>query len=209
MGSVTELPRLTVRPSVGQTRAVVLVLPGGTEASTAPTSPRQLPARRMRPFAIGLHRACRHLGLAAWMVHYRYRGWNGEQASPLPDIGWALDRVRERHGDVPVVLLGHSMGGRAALRMAGDRSVRAVAAFAPWLPGGEPDEQLAGRRILIAHGSLDRVTSPLASHRYADRARAAGDDVTWRPVRGDTHAMLIRFRTWQRLAIGFTRDSLT
>jgi alpha-beta hydrolase superfamily lysophospholipase len=221
MGSVTELPglptrpditvrpRLTVRPAVGKTKAVVLVLPGGSEASTAPTSPRQLPARRMRPFAIGLHRAGRALDLAAWTVHYRYRGWNGEQASPLPDIGWALDQVREQHGDVPVVLLGHSMGGRAALRMAGDRSVRAVAAFAPWLPDGEPEEQLAGRRLLIAHGSLDRVTSPRTSRRYADRALAAGVDVSWRLVRGDTHAMLIRFRTWQRLAVGFTLDSLT
>jgi predicted esterase len=221
LGCVTELralpvrphlpvrPQLTVRPAADQTRAVVLVLPGGTETSTAPTSPRQLPARRMRSFAISLHRAGRALGLAAWTLHYRYRGWNGEQASPLADIGWALDQVRERHGEVPVVLLGHSMGGRAALRMAGDRSVRAVAAFAPWLPKGEPEEQLAGRRLLIAHGSLDRVTSPRASHAYADRARAAGVDVTWRLVRGDTHAMLIRFRTWQRLAIGFTRDSLS
>jgi predicted esterase len=205
---VTELPRVTVRAAAGPTRAVVLVLPGGAEKSTAPTSPRQLPARRMRSFAIAMRRASADLGLAAWTLHYRYRGWNGPQASPLPDIGWALDRVREQHGEVPVLLLGHSMGGRAALRMAGDRSVRAVAAFAPWLPDGEPFEQLAGRRVLIAHGTLDRVTSPRASRRYADRARAVTGEVTWRPVRGDTHAMLIRFRTWQRLAIEFTRASL-
>jgi predicted esterase len=207
MDSVTE-PRLTVRPAAGPTGAVVLLLPGGAERSMAPTSARQLPARRMRPFAIGLQRAGRGLGLAAWTVHYRYRGWNAEQASPLADVGWALDRVRDRHGAVPVALLGHSLGGRAALRMAGDPSVRAVAAFSPWLPDGEPVGQLAHRQVLIAHGTLDRVTSPQASRRYVERAAAVTDHATWQPVRGDTHAMLLRFRTWQRLAIRFVLGSL-
>jgi predicted esterase len=205
---MTELPGLAVRPAAGPTRAVALVLPGGQVSSLVPGSPRQLAALRMRPFAAGLHGAGRERGLAAWLICYQYRGWNGEQASPLADIGWALDEVRSRHGHVPVVLLGHSMGGRAALRMGGDRSVRAVAAFAPWLPDGEPAGQLAGRRVLIAHGSLDRVTSPRASADYARLARAAGAEVSWREVPGDTHAMLLRYFTWQRLAIGFTLSTL-
>jgi predicted esterase len=208
MDRMTATPGLSVHPAVRRTRAVVLVLPGGQVTSLVPGSPGQLAARRMRPFAAGLHRAGRGLGLAAWMVCYRYRGWNGDQASPLPDIGWALDEVRRRHGGVPVVLLGHSMGGRAALRMGGDQSVRAVAAFAPWLPDSEPATQLAGRRVLIAHGSWDRVTSPRASHRYARQARAAGAEITWRGVRFDTHAMLLRYQTWQRLAVRFTLSSL-
>jgi dienelactone hydrolase len=162
----------------------------------------------MRPFAAGIHSAGRDAGLAVWLVRYRYRGWNGQQASPLADIGWALDEARRRHGDVPVVLLGHSMGGRAALRMGGDQSVRAVLAFAPWLPDDEPTGQLAGRRVLIAHGSLDRVTSPRASRAFAHDAAAAGAEVTWVEVRGDTHAMLLRYRTWQRLAIRFTLAGL-
>ena len=200
---VTEAPGLTVRPAAGTTRAVALVLPGGQASSVRPTSPRQLAAWRMRPFAAGIHRAGRDAGVAVWLVRYRYRGWNGQQASPLADISWALDEARRRHGDVPVVLLGHSMGGRAALRMGGDQSVRAVLAFAPWLPDGEPTGQLAGRRVLIAHGSLDQVTSPRASRAFADDAAAAGAEVTWVEVRGDTHAMLLRYRTWQRLAIRF------
>jgi len=198
------VPGLAVRPQAGTTRAVALVLPGGQAASVRPASPRQLTAWRMRPFAAGIHRAGRDAGLAVWLVRYRYRGWNGQQASPLADVGWALDEVRRLHGDVPVVLLGHSMGGRAALRMGGDRSVRAVLAFAPWLPDGEPAGQLGGRRVLIAHGSLDRVTSPRASRVFGRDAAAAGADVTWVEVRGDTHAMLLRYRTWQHLAIRFT-----
>jgi predicted esterase len=191
------------------TRAVVLVLPGGTADSLAPTSRAGLPALRMLPFARGLHRAGRRIGMAAWTLHYRYQGWNGEQASPLADIGWALGEVERRHGDVPVVLLGHSMGGRAALRAAGAPSVRAVIAFAPWLPDGEPIGQLAGRRLLVAHGTRDRVTSPRASRAFAERARAVTQPVSWVPVSPDTHAMLLRYRTWQRLAITFTVSSLS
>jgi predicted esterase len=197
-------PGLAVRPSAGATRAVVLVLPGGQANSVRPASPRQLAALRMRPFAAGIHRAGRDAGLAVWQVRYRYQGWNGQQASPLADVGWALDTARRRHGDVPVVLLGHSMGGRAALRMGGDRSVTAVLAFSPWLPDGEPAGQLRDRRVLIAHGSLDRVTSPRASRLFGQDASAAGADVTWVEVHGDTHAMLLRYRTWQHLAVKFT-----
>jgi predicted esterase len=201
-------PGLSVRPATGATRAVVLVLHGGQSDSLEPTSAGQPAALRMRPFARGLHRAGRRLGLAVWTVHYRYRGWNGAQASPVADVGWALAEVRRRHGAVPVVLLGHSMGGRAALRAAGDPSVRAVLALAPWLPDGEPVAQLAGRRVLIAHGTRDRVTSPRASRAYAERAAAITPGIRWLPVPGDTHAMLARFRTWQRLAIGFTLSCL-
>ena len=201
-------PRLTVLAAAGPTRAVVLVLPGGRANSMEPASATQLPALRMRPFARGLHRAGRQAGLAAWTLTYRYRGWNGPQASPLADVGWALDEVRRRHGDVPVELLGHSMGGRAALRAAGDPSVRAVLALAPWLPDDDPVSQLAGRRILIAHGTLDRITSPAASRAYADRARAVTGQVSWVAVAGDRHAMLARYRTWQRLVTRFTLDSL-
>jgi len=182
----------------------VLVLPGGYETSLAPTSPRQLTVARMRPFAWGLRHAGRRAGLAAWLVHYRYRGWNGADASPVPDAGWALDEVRRRHGQVPVVLLGHSMGGRTALRAAGDPSVRGVLALAPWLSREEPVAQLAGRRILIAHGTRDHVTSPRASRAYAERAQAVTSQVSFVPVTGDTHAMLLRFPVWQRLATRFT-----
>jgi alpha-beta hydrolase superfamily lysophospholipase len=212
---VTEqLQRPAVAPSVvvhaasGPTTAVVLVLPGGRADSFAPTDTRQLTAVRMRPFARSLHRAGRTHGIAVWMLRYRYRGWNGTEMSPVPDAVWALDEVRRRHGDLPVVLVGHSMGGRTSLRVAGDERVRAVVALAPWLFDTEPVEQLAGRDVLIAHGDRDRVTSPRASRRYADRAAAAGARVGYVVVRGDMHGMLFRWRTWHRLATGFTLAAL-
>jgi dienelactone hydrolase len=156
----------------------------------------------MRPFARALQRRGRRRGVAVWQLRYRYRGWNGDEMSPVPDARWALDEVRRCHGDVPVVLIGHSMGGRTAQRVADDASVRGVAALAPWLFDTEPTEQLAGRAVRIAHGDGDKVTSARASRRYADRA-ARYTDVRYVTVRRDMHAMLVRARTWHRLATTF------
>jgi predicted esterase len=200
-------PAVSVHPAVGDTRAVVLVLPGGRADSFDVTDARQLTAVRMRPIARALWRRGRRSGVAVWMVRYRYRGWNGTEMSPVPDVQWALGQVRLRYGDVPVVLVGHSMGGRTALRVAGADHVRGVVALAPWLLDSEPTEQLAGRAVLIAHGNLDKVTSPRASHRYADRA-AAVTRVRYVTVRGDVHAMVLRWRTWHRLTTSFVFEVL-
>jgi dienelactone hydrolase len=188
----------------GETRGVVLVLSGGKANSFAAAAPSQLTAVRMRPFAAALHRRGRSRGLAVWTVRYRFRGWNGAQRSPVADVQWALEEVRRRHGDVPVAIVGHSMGGRAALAAAGDRSVRAVCALAPWTLSGDLVSQLEGRTVLIAHGSLDVVTSPKASREYAHRAARVAERVGYVEVSGDLHAMLVRWRTWHRLATGFT-----
>ena len=201
-------PFLHVQPSVGSTRAVALVLPGGRADSFDRTDARQLTAVRMWPFARSLHRGGRRDGLSVLLLRYRYRGWNGEEMSPVPDAQWALRYVHARYGDVPVVLVGHSMGGRTALRVAGDESVRGVAALAPWLFDTEPVEQLAGREVLIAHGNLDRITSPNASRRYADRARVVAARVDYVSVRGDAHAMMLRAPTWHRITQRFVSDLL-
>jgi dienelactone hydrolase len=126
--------------------------------------------------------------------------------SPVADARWALDEIWTRQCAVPVVLVGHSMGGRTALRVAGDRSVQGVAALAPWLLDTEPVDQLADRRVLIVHGTRDHVTSPVASCRYAERARAVTADVEYVDIGGETHAMLRHWRTWHRLTTTFVLD---
>jgi dienelactone hydrolase len=196
-------PTITVHPAARMTRAVAIVLPGGRADSFELTQSRHLSAVRMRPIARSLHRAGRQVGLSVIVLRYRYRGWNGAEMSPVADARWALDETRAQHGDVPVLLVGHSMGGRTALRVAGHESVRGVAALAPWLPDGEPVDQLAGREILIAHGTLDRVTSPRASRRFAERASGVAARVDYTPVRGDAHAMLLRAPLWHRLVRDF------
>ncbi len=192
----------------GAVGAVALVLPGGKAKSFAAGDPKGLAAVRMRPFATSLHRAGRSRGLAVWTVEYRYRGWNGDERSPVVDTQWALEEVRRRHGDVPVVLVGHSMGGRTALQAAGDPSVRGVCALAPWTEARDPVEQLAGRSLLIAHGSWDTVTSAAASRRYAERAAAVTSPVGRFVVEADLHAMVFRWRRWHVIATGFALGTL-
>lgn len=198
---------LSISPGSGQTRAVALVLPGGRVRSHARSRPWHLSAVRMIPFARSLHVAGADHGLAVWTVRYRYRGWNGTEASPVEDVRWALDEVRSRHGDVPVALVGHSMGGRAAIRVAADVSVRTVVALAPWLPPDEPYEGLRGRSVLILHGSRDSTTDPAASLALAERA-APFASVRLVEIRGDGHPMLRQAARWHRLTSEFVIGTL-
>jgi pimeloyl-ACP methyl ester carboxylesterase len=192
---------------VSRPAGLVLVLHGGRSVGPAPTTALQLSVLRMIPVGRAVRRAVGGDGIEVDRPRFLVRGWNGEQASPVADITRWLDDAADRLGPVPVVLIGHSMGGRAALRAAGHPLVRAVAGLAPWLPPCEPVAQLAGRRVLLAHGDQDRVTSPAQTRAYAERARAV-TDVTIVDVPGGDHAMLRHAGQWHRLAADFARTTL-
>jgi dienelactone hydrolase len=129
-------------------------------------------------------------------VRYRHRGWNGIRGDAARDAERALAELRLLAGPVPVVLVGHSMGGRAALRAAGDDLVAGVVGLAPWCPPGEPVEHLRGRRLVLLHGDRDRMTDPRGSWEFAVRARAAGAASCHLTVPGGDHAMLRRAALW-------------
>ncbi len=93
------------------------------------------------------------------------------------------------------------------MRVAGHPAVLAVAGLAPWLPPGEPVEQLAGRWILLAHGNADRITRPADTWPFAERA-ASVTDVTAVEIRNGEHAMLRRARLWHGIAAEFARLAL-
>jgi alpha-beta hydrolase superfamily lysophospholipase len=201
-------PVLEIRPAAGDVTAVVLILHGGRANSFAPTKPSQLTAVRMRPFMKAISRRAAKRGVAVWMLRYRVRGWNGDDRSPVADAQWALAEIKRRHGDVPVVLVGHSMGGRTAFVVGGDPAVDGICALAPWCEKADPVDQLAGKTVLIAHGSADRVTLAKYSRKYADRAAAAGARVGYLSVKGEMHAMVFRWRWWHRLATSFALAAL-
>jgi len=189
------------------TAGVVLVAHGGQASSTEPTSALQPAVLRMIPVAVAIRQALRGSDVVVHRPRFRIRGWNGAQASPVGDLNEALDAVAAGFGPVPVVLVGHSMGARAAVRAAGHPAVSAVAGLAPWLPPGEPAAQLAGRRVLLAHGSADSITSPAETWAFLEQARAV-TDVTAVEVRGGDHPMLRRARLWHAIAAEFSRAAL-
>jgi pimeloyl-ACP methyl ester carboxylesterase len=183
-------------------RVAVLVLHGGKAQSRGPVEAGQLAVRRMHPFARDL--AALGDDLAVAQLRYRIRGWNDTGDDALADVAFALDALDARYGGVPVVLVGHSMGGRAALRTAGRPTVRGVVALAPWLPGTEPVEQLAGRDLVVLHGTRDRTTSPRASARFVARAVPVARRAVCLHVPWSGHGMLARASTWHRLTAAFT-----
>jgi len=101
------------------------------------------------------------------------------------------------------VLVGHSMGGRAALGAAGARNVLAVCALAPWLDGSDPVSQLDGRTVLIAHGDRERYTDPRESYAYALRAKRRGVRICRFDVPGAGHFMISQAGDWHRIVRRF------
>ncbi|MFD5588144.1 alpha/beta hydrolase family protein [Streptomyces sp. NPDC127063] len=186
---------------------VVLLLPGGDEVSSRKPAP-MLAAASVRALGRTLARAGRGEGLAVHVVHYRYRGWNGSDAHPAQDAAWAAEEAVQRYGDVPVCLTGVGMGGRAALRAAGHEAVNSVLALAPCLPEDdvaappEPVKQLAGRRVLIVHGTNDQRTDPELSFRLAARAKKSNREVCRFEVHGDGHGL----RAYRDEVLALTSD---
>ncbi|WP_310436122.1 alpha/beta fold hydrolase [Streptomyces sp. 3330] len=185
------------RRPAGSPGAAVLVLHGGREHSREASRGRHLAALRMRPVLRAAVAATDREDVLVGEVRYRYRGWN-TTADPVHDTVRALEELRRTAGDVPVTLVGHSMGGRAALRAAADPAVRGVLALAPWCPPGEPVGHLGGKRIVVLHGDRDRVTDPGESADYVRRARRAAAQAGIVLVRGGDHAMLRRCADWHR-----------
>ena len=183
---------------------VVLVAHGGKEESHQPPRRRGGPVTRVRMIARAVAPVLAGRGVAVHTLCFRYQGWNGDEQSPVPDVRWAAARLAEQYGGVPLVLAGHSLGGRAVVNAADTPGVVGVLGLAPWLPGSDPTAQLGGRRLLLAHGTRDKVTSPRSSFEYAARARAEGHDVARIVLPGSGHTLLSRARDWNRLVLAFS-----
>lgn len=190
------------RASVSST---VLVLHGGREVSGQTTAMSQPAVLRMLDMYVGLRR--HSVAAAVYLLRYRVRGWNGDgsgagEPAPVVDARWALQQIGDRHGDVSVVLLGHSMGARTAFAVADHPRVAGVCALAPWLPAGEPLlTSRADQRFVIAHGTADSTTSAAASLGYAQRLRTEGGAVARFELAGGRHALLDQPRLWHRFAV--------
>ncbi|MDR3079810.1 MAG: alpha/beta hydrolase [Streptomyces sp.] len=184
----------TLGPEPAAVSGAVLLLPGGDLVSTRRPSPVTATAS-VQALGRRLARAGHGDGLVSHVVHYRYRGWNDSEAHLAQDATWAADEVVRRYGDVPVCLVGRDMGGRAALHAAGHTAVTSVLALAPWLPeddtaaSPEPVKQLAGRQVMIVHGTHDARTDPELSFRLAERAKKANRDICRFEAHSDGHGL--------------------
>lgn len=151
--------------------------------------------------------AARAHGCAAsvWLLRYRQRGWNGGP-DRVADARWALDQVRTAHGDVPVVLLGHSMGARVAVHVADDPSVVGVVGLAPWWSADDPVRTLTGCSLIAAHGRRDRITSFAETTRYVGRAKGIATAVQLVDLGALGHYMLTGIGRWNTVAVTSCRQ---
>lgn len=199
--SATDRPRLVGSEEPVEARAIALLLPGGF-LNTHRRPLRLLDIGVMRP----RRRLSRHTadGLVVRLLRYRYAGWNGEAADTAADTRWALDELAIRYPDAPVVLIGNSLGGRAAVAAADHPSVAGVVGLAPWLPAEQSVEPVIGRPLLIIHGSADHSDAPAEwSREFAARARAAGGSVARFEVPGARHFLFRRGSDWAALTAAF------
>lgn len=194
---------LLTRDDVAHPRGLVLFLHGGKEHSLDPVTDRSNQWRRSRAMQRAVGSRLRDAGVSSWLLRYRVTGWNaGERnfGASVPDARWALDEVRREVGEVPVVLLGHSMGGRTAVHVADHPLVRGVVALAPWFTKSEPVELLAGRHLAAAHGRADRITSLRATEHFVRRAAPVAASTELQDMGPIGHYMLRRIRAWNGFA---------
>lgn len=198
-------PALTaIAPPEGtDLRAVVLMLHGGQANSLQPVQRRNGSWWRMALLQRAFARPAGRHGVAVELLRYAARGWNatpGRTPDPVRDGRWALTHLAERYGDgVPLVLVGHSMGGRAACALADAPGVVGVVALAPWLTPKEPVDAARAQRLVLAHGSNDRWTSPATSLDWSMRARAEGAQVARFELSDVGHFMLARTTQWDAI----------
>jgi predicted alpha/beta-hydrolase family hydrolase len=197
-------PSLLRRDTDGPPGSLVLMLHGGKADGLTPVDERSASWRRSRWMMGQIADRANRSGVSVWLLRYAVRGWNARAAdppSPVPDARWALDEVRRELGELPVVLLGHSMGARTAVAVADDPQVTGVVALAPWLPPGEPVDTLVGRHLAAAHGRADRVTSPRATQAFVRRAAEVASSAEFRDMGRAGHYMFRRIPAWNEFAL--------
>lgn len=195
----TDRPYVWLEPSDTPSDAVVVLFHGGPERGFRQAPRWGAPYLRMLPFG----RVVRERSgdrIAVVRVRHRHNGWNDQRESTAVEATHVLDRIAQEAPGVPVGLLGHSLGGRTAVRVAGHPCVRSVVGLAPRLPPGEDPTPLRGRETLLVHGTRDLVCDLAETEQFVAAATAAGIDVRLERLAGVGHLMVRHARRWHELA---------
>lgn len=186
--------------------ASVLVLHGGSPDSVTPTQWRDPAVLRLWPVA----RAIAHgvPDVTVQRLRFSVRGWNGNGAAAIADARWALAQLRALRPGLPIVVVGHSMGGRVAARIGGDAGVAGLVLLAPWVPSGDPADQLADVPVVMVQGGRDRSIPLVTTEPWISHAQNAPATISRTVLPWAEHTMLLRFWVWHELAAAGVRTVL-
>lgn len=129
-------------------------------------------------------------------VCYRIKSWKALDWC-MEDAAAAVD-VAVAEGAAHCLLIGFSMGGAVSIGVAGHEAVSGVLGLSPWIPARLSLEGLAGRRLDVLQGALDRALpgipgiSPASSRAGFERARTLGVEGSYELVRGGFHGCAVR-----------------
>ena len=179
---------------------------GASRRENVMVSPTQLSVVRMVPIAKKIAREGKG-ELAVFRLLNSRRGWDSTH-TPVHDARWALQQMANRLGEgLPTCLIGHSLGGRAAILTADRPEVKGAVALAPWVYPTDLPTRLAGQRILIVHGSKDRIASPSRAYELARQLKER-TPTAFVLVKDAKHAMLARHGVFSSLAAEFATSTL-
>jgi pimeloyl-ACP methyl ester carboxylesterase len=125
-------------------------------------------------------------------VRYRIKSWQVLDMC-VEDCRAAIDAT-----EGPVLLVGFSMGGAVAISTADDPRVAGVVGLAPWIPDRLSVAPIAGKRLDVLHGSLDRWlpgipgVSASLSRRGFERVLELGGEGSYTLIRGGVHGLAVR-----------------
>ena len=128
-------------------------------------------------------------------VRYRVKSWRALD-SCVADGRAALTAA----GEATTLLIGFSLGGAVAVRLAATDGVAGVLGLAPWLPAELVLDGLRGKRLDVVHGSWDRHLpgvpglSPAHSRSGWERARRLGVRGTYTVIPRGFHGCALRSR---------------
>jgi dienelactone hydrolase len=146
-------------------------------------------------------------------VRYRTKSWQQLDACIADAVAAVALAVSD--GASRCALLGFSMGGAVSSQAVGHEAVTTMIGLAPWFPDRLGVQALAGKRLAVFHGGLDRYlpgipgVSPVNSRAGFDRALAVGAEGDYTLIEGGVHGVAVRApwgllalpraRTWRRL----------
>ena len=194
--------RLHMTPALAETRGILLLLHGGPEKGTEPVSGTRGAFVQIEHLRRRVGPRVAKAGVATWSLQNGVVGWNDEESpAPVADARAALAEAQHAHPGVPIVLIGHSMGGRAAIQAADHENVVGVVGLSPWVPKRQSPEPLRAKHLAIAHIKLELFPEcrPADVRRFARSAEGIAKSIVVKDMGFDIHVMLLEER-WHEFA---------